>query len=34
MTANTREEHLFTAKVAESTQKPEYMVEAMKKVIA
>jgi hypothetical protein len=34
MTANTREEHLYMAKVTEQTERFEDMLEAMNKVIA
>ena len=34
MTANTREEHLYMAKVTEQTERFEDMLEAMNRVIA
>ena len=33
MTANTREEHLYMAKITEQTERYEDMLEAMNKVV-
>lgn len=34
MTANTREEHLYMAKITEQTERFEDMLDAMNKVVA